>query len=291
MRCPQWTQRTAAPWRRSTRGVRAAATAAAAVLLLTGASSATAQAQSPAHPVDPAIADGTAQQLLNGARQRWQAAHIGDYHFSVERQCFCPPASRGPVAIVVRDGVPLAPPSAFAVVATVPRLHAIVQKAINDRVERLGVAYDPRGVPLSISIDVSSMIADEEVAYRVTGFTVDRPRYFAKGDVGLRLHWEGPSGNATRTLTCRDGVLRSDWPDPAACTRILATPALAEPITIETKDLRFTPDPQLFTVSGHIEGRPVQFRWVGKGSGTRLLRLRAWETALGPDAIATVRGS
>jgi hypothetical protein len=263
---------------------------AAAVVLLTGASSVTAQAQVPTHPVDPNIANGTAQQQLNAARQRWQAAHIGDYHFTVERSCFCPPSFRGPATIVVRNGAALAPPAAFAEVATVPRLHAIVQKAINDQVERLDVTYDARGVPLSISIDVSSQIADEETAYKVTDFTVDRPRYSAKGDVRLRLHWEGPRGNATRTLVCRDGVLRSAWPDPAVCTRVLAT-ALAKPITAETKDLRFTADPKLFSAGGRIEGRLVQFTWPGQGSGTRLARLREWETALGPDAIAAVRGS
>jgi hypothetical protein len=264
---------------------------AAAVVLLTAAGSATAQAQVPTHPVDPDIANGTAQQQLNAARQRWQAAHIGDYHFTVERLCFCPPSFRGPATIIVRNGAPLAPPAEFTEVATIPRLHTIVQKAINDRVERLDVTYDTRGVPLSISIDVSSMIADEETAYRITNFTVDRPAYYAKGDVRLRLHWEGPRGNATRTLVCRDGVLRSDWPDPAVCTRVLATPALAKPITIETKDLRITADPKLFTAAGYIEGRLVQFTWPGQGSGTRLTRLREWETALGPDAIAQVRGS
>jgi Family of unknown function (DUF6174) len=291
MRRPHWTPRAATPERRLTRNVRSAAMAAAAAVLLTGALSATAQAQAPTHPVDPHIVDGTAQQQLNAARQRWQAAHVGDYHFTVERLCFCAPASRGPATIVVRDGAPLAPPAAFADVATVPRLHAVVQKAINDQVERLDVTYDARGVPLSISIDVSSMIADEETAYRITDFTVDSPRYFAKGDIRLRLHWEGPRGNATRTLVCRDGVLRSAWPDPAVCTRVLATPALAKPITIETKDLRFTADPRLFSVGGHIEGRLVQFTWPGQGSGTKLARLREWETALGPDAIAEVRGS
>jgi len=291
MKLSRWTTRAAAPGGSLTRNLRAAALATAAVLLLTGASSATAQAQLPAHPVDPEIADGTAQQQLNAARQRWQTAHIGDYHFTIERLCFCAPAFRGPATLIVRDGMPLAPPAAFQDVATVPRLHAVVQKAITDRVERLDVAYDARGVPVSISIDVSSMLADEEIAYRITGFTVDRPQYFAKGDVRLRLHWEGPRGDATRTLVCQDGVLTSDWPDPAVCTRVLTTAVLAEPITIETKDLRFTTDPKLFTVSGHIEGRALQFTWAGQGSSTRLARLRQWDTALGPDAIATVRGS
>ena len=291
MKRPHWTWPATAPARRLTHDMRALAVGAAAVLLLTGASSAMAQAPSAPGAVDPGIANGRAQQQLDAARQRWQAAHISDYHFTVERVCFCVPSFRGPATIVVRDGAPLAPPASFEDVATVPRLHAIVQQAIDDRVERLTVAYDARGVPQSISIDRSSMIADDEITYRVTGFTVDRPRYSAKGDVRLRLRWEGPRGNATRTLVCRDGVLTGGWPDPAVCARLLATPVLAEPITVETRDLRFTPDPQLFSVRGHIEGREVEFIWPGQGSSTRLARLREWETALGPDAIAAVRGS
>jgi hypothetical protein len=271
--------------------IRGLAMAAAAVLLLTGASSATAQARVASAPVDPGIADGMAQKQLDSARQRWQAAQIRDYHFTVERVCFCLPSFRVPATIVVRDDVPLAPPAAFDDVATVPRLQAIVQKAIDDQVERLNVTYDARGVPREIAIDRSSMIADDEITYRVTGFTVDRPRVLAKGDVLLRLRWEGPLGNATRTLRCRDGVLTSAWPDPAVCTRLLSTPVLAEPITRETRDLRFTRDPQLFSVLGHIEGRPLQFVWEGRGSSTRLTRLREWEKALGPEAIAAVRGS
>ena len=289
MKSPHWTGPASTPANRHFPAIRAVAMAAAAALLLTGASSAMAQA--PSGAVDPSIANGTAQQQLDAARQRWQAAHIRDYHFTVERLCFCTPTFRGPATIVVRNDAPLTPPPTFEDIATVPRLQAIVQQAIDDRVERLTVSYDARGVPLSIVIDGSSLIADDEISYIVTGFTVDRPRSYASGDVRLRLRWEGPRGDASRTLVCRRGVLTSDWPDPAVCTRVLSTPALAEPITIETKDLRFTPDPQLFRARGQIEGRPVDFAWQGQGSGTRLARLRQWETALGPDAIAAVRGS
>ena len=93
--------------------------AGAAVLLLAGASSALAQGPPRATAVDPEIVNGSAQQQLDAARGRWKAAHVGDYHFTVERQCFCVPASRGPVTIVVRDGVPLAPPAPFEDVAAV----------------------------------------------------------------------------------------------------------------------------------------------------------------------------
>jgi hypothetical protein len=192
---------------------------------------------------------------------------------------------------VVRNGATLSPPAAFEEVSTVPKLHAVVQKAIDDEVEKLTVQYDAKGVPLSIFADRSTMIADEEIRYHVTDFVVDHPKVWAKGDLALHLHWKGPNGNATRTLICRDGVLLTGWPDAAACTRLLAAPSLAEPIKIETRDLRVTPDPRLFTVVGHVEGRLLAFAWRGQGSGTRLARLRAWETALGADAIAAVRGS
>jgi hypothetical protein len=163
----------AAPAHRSTFSLRALVLSATAVVLLsTGASSAMAQAPAASGPGAPSIADGTAQRALDAARQRWQAAGVGDYHFTVERVCFCAPAFRGPETIVVRAGVPLAPPAAFENVATVPRLHAIVQKAIDDRVERLAVSYDALGVPLSISIDRRVAIADDEITYNVSAFTV-----------------------------------------------------------------------------------------------------------------------
>jgi hypothetical protein len=263
--------------------------AGAAIVLLAGASSAAAQAAPRATVVDPQIVSGSAQRQLDAARGRWRAADVRDYHFTVERQCFCVPAFRGPVTIVVRDDVPLAAPAPFTGVATVPRLHAVVQEAIDDRVDRLAVEYDKLGVPTSIFVDRSTSVADEEIGYRLSSFAVDAPQEHAKGDARLYLRWEGPLGDATHTLKCRDGVPTGSWPDRAVCTRLLTTSVLTEPITAETKDLRYTEDPQLFAVIGHIEGRRLKFKWVGRGSSTRLARLRRWETALGRDAIAAVR--
>jgi hypothetical protein len=263
-----------------------------ATLLVALAVASSASADVPAAgAVDPRIADGTAQAELDAAMARWDQAGIADYHFTVERFCFCAPAFRGPATIVVRGSEALAPTAPFEDVATVPKLHAVVQKAIGDRVERLDVQYDDRGVPVSIQVDPSTMIADEELSYGVTDFTVDAPAPWARGDAALLLRWRGPNGNATRTVICRNGVLVGGWPDPAVCTRVLTAPTLTQPITVETRDLRITPDPQLFVAVGHIEGRWLAFTWTGRGSGTRLARLRAWETALGEDAIAAVRGA
>ena len=89
---------------------------------------------------------------------------------------------------------------------------------------------------------------------------------------------------------CTGGVLRRGWPDRSVCARVLADARLREPITAETRDRRSTPDPRLFSVSGRIEGRRVDFAWRGSGSSTRLERLREWEAALGAAAIDRVRG-
>jgi hypothetical protein len=162
--------------RRSTFSTIALAAAAAAAALVLGAGASSAIAQAPQRSVDPGITNGTAQQQLNAAKQRWQAAQISNYHYTVERQCFCAPSFRGPVTIVVRNDKPENTPAGFENVATVPLLHAIVQKAINDKVDHLAVVYDRRGVPLSIAIDGRVMIADDEITYLVSGFTVDYPR-------------------------------------------------------------------------------------------------------------------
>jgi hypothetical protein len=158
--------------RRSTFSTIALAAAAAAALVL-GAGASSAIAQAPQRSVDPGIANGTAQQQLNAAKQRWQAAQNSNYHYTVERQCFCTPSFRGPVTIIVRNDKSENTPAGFENVATVPLLHAIVQKAINDKVDRLAVAYDRRGVPVRIAIDRRVMIADDEITYLVSGFTVD----------------------------------------------------------------------------------------------------------------------
>ena len=208
--------------RRSTFSTIALA-AAAALMLGAGASSALAHA--PQRAVDPGIANGTAQQQLNAAIQRWQTAQISNYHYTVERVCFCAPSFRGPVTIVVRNDKPQGTPAGFEDVATVPLLHAIVQKAIDDNVDRLGVVYDRRGVPLSIAIDRSVMIADDEITYRVSGFTVDpRPSLLVSyhrtgGFIGVDDRLSIASdGHVTRTD--RSGVPEEFDLSPAALSEL-----------------------------------------------------------------------
>jgi hypothetical protein len=140
----------------------------AVVAILTAVASApaaVARAQLPGDEVDPTILDGSAQRELDAARERWRAFGIPSYRFRVRIQCFCAPAFTRPEVIVVRRGRPVDPPRRLRGVATVPRLLRRVQGAIDDRVAGLSVRYGRHGVPRSIGIDRSRMIADEEVGY------------------------------------------------------------------------------------------------------------------------------
>jgi hypothetical protein len=127
-------------------------------------------------PVDPEIANGSAQRALDAARERWAAAAIGSYAMRARISCFCDRQTTRPRTLVVRDGRPArvggrAVPAALRPYATVPRLFARVQAAIDARVALLTVRYDRHGVVNSLYVDTSFMIADEE-----RGITVDRFR-------------------------------------------------------------------------------------------------------------------
>lgn len=127
-------------------------------------------------PVDPAIADGSAQRALDAARERWAEAEIGSYAMRARISCFCDRQTTRPRTLVVRDGRPARVrgkpvPVALRPYATVSRLFARVQAAIDDRVALLTVRYDRRGVVRGLYVDRSFSIADEE-----RGITVDRFR-------------------------------------------------------------------------------------------------------------------
>ena len=130
--------------------------------------------QSPPGPVppredpDPSIANGSAQRELDAARHRWHRAGIHNYRFSVSVLCFCP--QRAPYVLFVRDDRAVKPPRDLRELATVRRLHRIVQGAIERGVAGLSVRYGSRGVPRSIGIDGLRMVADDEITYRVPRF-------------------------------------------------------------------------------------------------------------------------
>ncbi|MDO8213875.1 DUF6174 domain-containing protein [Conexibacter sp. CPCC 206217] len=129
-------------------------------------------APDPTDRPDPRITDGTAQRRLDAARERWEKLGARSYRMRVRVSCFCPEGITRPRTIIVRRGRPVAPvPEHLRPYATVPRLFTTVQDAIDARVARLTAQYTSVGVPKTIFVDRSFMIADEE-----RGVGVDRFR-------------------------------------------------------------------------------------------------------------------
>ena len=117
---------------------------------------------------DSSITDGSAQRRLDEARRHWRRVGIHNYRFEVNVLCFC--VTRGPVVVFVRGDRPVDPPERMRDIATIRRLHRVVQRAIDRNVPALSVRYDRRGVPRAISIDNVKQAIDDEVAYRVDHF-------------------------------------------------------------------------------------------------------------------------
>lgn len=134
--------------------------------------SGTAVAQDPfEHRPDAEIANGKAQAALTAAKTRWRKAAVTRYRFTVRTSCFCPESYTKPRTYEVRNGKVVRPAGTpRTVLATVPRLHRVVQDAIDDDVAQLDVTYDSRGVPRSIARDGRTAIADDEIAHSVSSF-------------------------------------------------------------------------------------------------------------------------
>lgn len=122
---------------------------------------------------DPRIADGTAQRELDEARAAWRAYGERHYRMRIRTSCFCAPDIRRARSIEVLNGRPVErAPVHLRAYATVWRLFARVQDAIDDEVAGLTAEYDAHGVPRTIFVDVSHTIADEEHGVDVVRFRV-----------------------------------------------------------------------------------------------------------------------
>ncbi len=120
---------------------------------------------------DPRIVDGTAQRELDAARTAWRAYGQRHYRMRIRTDCFCAEDVRRPRRIEVLNGRPVErAPAHLRDYATVWRLFARVQEAIDDKVAGLTAVYDDHGVPRELFVDVSHMIADEEHGVRVVRF-------------------------------------------------------------------------------------------------------------------------
>ena len=126
----------------------------------------------------------TANSELERNEKLWQSQNLTSYDFTLERQCFCPEDWRGPVDITVRNGKvtsvtyvsngQTATAEKFGDVDTIDELFGVIRDAyegkntFDQKAETVNVTYHPEmGYPLTIYIDVSQMMADEEQGYTI----------------------------------------------------------------------------------------------------------------------------
>ncbi|WP_339135730.1 MAG: DUF6174 domain-containing protein [Candidatus Electrothrix sp. GW3-4] len=129
------------------------------------------------HPVPPPSPGNPDQDALNKHIALWKDAHLSNYTYTYKRVCFCPPeediivaVQYGEVALAsyYPSNTPVTP-ERLDDLMTVEELFEVIQKAINDDVARLDVAYNPQlGYPERISIDIDERIADEEMTHLVS---------------------------------------------------------------------------------------------------------------------------
>jgi hypothetical protein len=129
----------------------------------------------------PALRANRAAGGVVTAQNQWEAQGIHSYQFDLQVGCFCIFDLVRPVRIVVANGEvssitylddgESADPALFNGYATMDQLFAQLADAQAQNPVKFDVTYDEAlGIPLSADIDVSEMIADEELRFTVTNF-------------------------------------------------------------------------------------------------------------------------
>lgn len=113
-------------------------------------------------------------------REVWQAQEITDYRYTLQVGCFCPEEIRRPVVIEVRDGQvatityaddgTAANPEFFSRYSTAEQLFTVIDEAEAQNAVMLDVTYNEVGFPTTINIDISELMADEELYLTITEF-------------------------------------------------------------------------------------------------------------------------
>jgi hypothetical protein len=113
-------------------------------------------------------------------RAVWQAQGIDHYRYTLQVSCFCLTDMTRPVTIEVRDGQVVsltyaddgtaANAELFASYSTAEGLFTIIEEAEAEGAVRLDVVYNEAGFPISINIDISELMADEELYLTIAEF-------------------------------------------------------------------------------------------------------------------------
>lgn len=143
------------------------------IALIAGA--APAVAASDPQPVQPFVPGINEDPELSAAWQKWQAKGVDDYVILVRLSCFCVPAKavrtviRGDRTVKVTQGDRrLRPRRGWSV----DELFSMIRDA-SAASDSVTTDYSRRGVPQSIAIDPSTMVADDETYYSVSVVRLD----------------------------------------------------------------------------------------------------------------------
>ncbi len=147
----------------------------ALVLGAWGAGATPAVAASDPEPVQPFVPGINEDPELSAAWQAWQSKEIDDYAISVRVSCFCVPAKpvvtviRGDRTVKVTQGDRRLRPRRGS---SMDELFAMIRDATATS-DAVTTDYTRRGVPQSIAIDPSTMVADDETYYTVSLVRID----------------------------------------------------------------------------------------------------------------------
>jgi hypothetical protein len=120
--------------------------------------------------IEPGLLDGSLQRALDASRARWAKAKLRTYRFGLaftSCQVCSDPQTR---TSIVRRGKPVRQPREFRRLATVERMHNLLQRLIDGRVSVLRVTYTARGVPRRIFVNPSSQVSDLQYGYSISRF-------------------------------------------------------------------------------------------------------------------------
>ena len=143
---------------------------AALVPVALGAGAAPAAAVSDPQPVQPFVPGINEDPELAAAWQTWQSKEVDDYVISVRLSCFCVPEKA--VRTVIRDDRTvrvtqgdrrLRPRRGYSM----DELFSMIREA-SATSDAVTTDYTRRGIPRSIAIDPSTMVADDETYYTVS---------------------------------------------------------------------------------------------------------------------------
>ena len=121
-------------------------------------------------PVRPFVPGINEDPDLSAAWQTWQSKGIDDYVITVRETCFC--VRTAPVETVIRNDRTVRVTRGERRLKTsrgwsMDELYSLIRSARTEA-ERVDVEWTGRGVPSSIAVDPSTMVADEETYYTVT---------------------------------------------------------------------------------------------------------------------------